>query len=554
MQHLPSLLLVIAWSSLAALGLPAGAGALAPEADLDSLGPIVDSIVIDNRNVYDTDDPKYDNFLFRLANRIHIVTREHVIRRELLFRTGEPYPYELAEESARNLRSRLALYDAWIETETLPNGHLLVRVVTIDEWTLAFGPSVRTEGGDHEYEFLLTERNVLGRNQEVRARYVFGNSEKDFVDLAYTNQRMFGRPVRAAGGYRTDPVNGVKWVELSHPYYNLTQSFTYRAEVGASEVRRDVYSDDLLIGQSFREGDWCELGIGSRTGTYRRKLELSCRYYYRFDRTVGTALIDTDPDLMEQALRSLPDDSAYHLVEVGTAFSNLDFTTQTRIDGFSYTEDFELGYGLGISYGRAFLPDFDRHAYDRLSASVSHGRRFGSNLWYGSWRYTVWLRGERDLRRLSDVYSRFYRRWFEFLTLAMGFSYRSDWRADGTEGLVMGGETGLRGYDQYFRTGDRMAVLNLEARFFPDVRIHSAVFSPVLFTDFAQRWKRGEAFGTGDVYGAIGAGLRIALEHSARARLVRVDASYSEVNSWRFSISAEQYFIAPRSGFFLTSP
>jgi len=33
-----------------------------------------------------------------------------------------------------------------------------------------------------------------------------------------------------------------------------------------------------------------------------------------------------------------------------------------------------------------------------------------------------------------------------------------------------------------------------------------------------------------------------------------VDASYSEVNSWRFSISAEQYFIAPRSGFFLTSP
>ena len=105
-------------------------------------GTIIDSIVIEPRNIYNTTEPRYDRWVFRVANTLHYVTRQKVIRRELLFRKGDPFSLEIAEEIGRNLRTRLALNDAWVAPEVLPNGHLLVRVVTVDKWSLVGGVQV----------------------------------------------------------------------------------------------------------------------------------------------------------------------------------------------------------------------------------------------------------------------------------------------------------------------------------------------------------------------------------------------------------------------------
>ena len=40
----------------------------------------------------------------RAANALHIVTREHVVRRELLIPEGAPFDSATADETARNLR------------------------------------------------------------------------------------------------------------------------------------------------------------------------------------------------------------------------------------------------------------------------------------------------------------------------------------------------------------------------------------------------------------------------------------------------------------------
>lgn len=518
------------------------------------LGPVVDSIIIDNREVYDTGNPKYSNFFFRLANKVHVTTREGVIRRELLFREGEPYHYELAEESARNIRARLSVYDAWIETETLPNGHLLVRVITVDEWTLAIGPNIRREGNENRYDFSVVERNLLGRNQEISARYVFQSVEGSFADLSYANNRLWGNEISFGTGYRNDPRDGIQWVRVGHPFYNLSQDYAYSFAVGSQDGRRDVYRDDFLIGQSIREGDWFEAEVQTRTGTYSRKLELTGRYEYRFGRSLDARVFSTDPQDIETARASFGADSVYHAVKLGLAFSNLHFTKMTQIDGFSYTEDFTLGQGVGLSFGRAFAPGFREHRYDNIALQLAQGYRIGSNLLFASYERVSWFHGRDDIRNTARFSGRVYSRATDYLTLVWRGAYLSDWRADGSEGLVLGGETGLRGYDRYFRTGDRMAIMNLEARFFPSVRLHSAIFSPVVFADFGQTWKRGEEVNFDAVHAAVGAGVRIALEHSARERLIRFDFSYSEENGWQLSVSGFHYFGAPASGFFLTSP
>ena len=59
-------------------------------AQLEAAGATIGRIVIRNGDIFDTDDPEEDNWLFRTANRLHINTRENIVRQALLFASGEP--------------------------------------------------------------------------------------------------------------------------------------------------------------------------------------------------------------------------------------------------------------------------------------------------------------------------------------------------------------------------------------------------------------------------------------------------------------------------------
>src|SRR3982074_2663427 len=47
-------------------------------------GAVIGDVRIINNNIFNLDDPKEDNFLFRLANKLHVRTRPSVIERSLL--------------------------------------------------------------------------------------------------------------------------------------------------------------------------------------------------------------------------------------------------------------------------------------------------------------------------------------------------------------------------------------------------------------------------------------------------------------------------------------
>ena len=62
---------------------------LPSDEELESAGATFGEIRIANENIFDLEDPKEDTALFRLANRLHITTREEVVRRQLLFGSGD---------------------------------------------------------------------------------------------------------------------------------------------------------------------------------------------------------------------------------------------------------------------------------------------------------------------------------------------------------------------------------------------------------------------------------------------------------------------------------
>ena len=63
---------------------------------------MIRAVRLDRRDIF---DPNERHWLARLANALHIQTRAPTIRRELLFRAGEPYDSAREAESERNLRA-----------------------------------------------------------------------------------------------------------------------------------------------------------------------------------------------------------------------------------------------------------------------------------------------------------------------------------------------------------------------------------------------------------------------------------------------------------------
>ena len=109
---------------------------------------VIGVITYDTENVFDLSDPKENNFLYRLANRLHIVTKQPVIEKQLLFKSGDLYSRRLSDESERILRDNTYFYDVSITPENRRDGTVDLRVNTHDVWTLKPGFSISRSGGD----------------------------------------------------------------------------------------------------------------------------------------------------------------------------------------------------------------------------------------------------------------------------------------------------------------------------------------------------------------------------------------------------------------------
>ena len=108
--------LIFTLACLGGLLLPAVV-AMADEAEnADFDGATIREVDLDKANIFDTTNPEEDKWLYRLANRFHVITRDATIRKQLLFEPGQPYSRRLVEESERILRQRKYIYDAEIRT------------------------------------------------------------------------------------------------------------------------------------------------------------------------------------------------------------------------------------------------------------------------------------------------------------------------------------------------------------------------------------------------------------------------------------------------------
>lgn len=490
-------------------------------AQLETDGVVIGEIVLDKRQIFNVSDPKENNALYRLANKLHIVTRDEVIEKQLLLQPGNTYSARLVSESERILRANNYLYDAKIAAINRRDGAVDLRVTTRDVWTLKPSLSVSRRGGENKTAFGIEELNLLGRGQTLRIERIEDvDRTSKFVQF---EDAHLGRSWVSTNVLVSDNSDGhSRLLSLIRPFYALDTRWSAGVTAYDDDRRSALYD------------------LGNETAEYRR------------DRTQFSAFAGWSAGLREGWVRRYTagivfDDSRFAAVTDGTlpavipADRELNYpffgvelvqdrfeTTRNR-EQIGRTEDFFTGTRITATLGWAdegIGADRDAFLY-----TANYNRGFGS-LDSAALLISAWASGRQESSDAKNVLAGFDARYYlqqsnqrVFYATVSG-SYGHDLDLDNL--IELGGDSGLRGYPLRYQTGESKLLITVEQRYFWNwypfrlFRVGGAIFA-----DAGRTW--GDNPVGGEPLGwlrDVGFGLRLASTRTGSRKMVHIDIAF----------------------------
>ncbi len=206
----------------------------------------IDTVIIENGNIFDRADAAPD-WVAHLANRLHVRTRQGVIRRRLLLNRGDPFDRARMEESERSLRTLGVFRSVRVDTvRAEPGGKLALRAVTSDGWSTQPQASFTSVGGDKTWDIGLIERNFLGTATEVAL--IYGrNPDRSHLDFDFFNPQFYGRRTALTLRYRdlSDGRRG-EW-RFGLPFHETAAPHALEIYGEAAQERVLRFRDDTLF-------------------------------------------------------------------------------------------------------------------------------------------------------------------------------------------------------------------------------------------------------------------------------------------------------------------
>jgi hypothetical protein len=192
----------------------------------------VRAVELQRRDIF---DPEERSWYAKVANALHIQTRPHIIRRELLFRPGEPYDSALVAESERNLRALGVFRRVRIDSVRTDSG-LVMKVLTKDGWSTKADWRFRSAGGDVEFTIGMVEDNLLGTASSAAIRYR-KTPDRSTVALGFRQPRLFAGTVGFAAAYENRSDGRLTAAVVEKPFYSLTSRSGFRLETETQDAR-----------------------------------------------------------------------------------------------------------------------------------------------------------------------------------------------------------------------------------------------------------------------------------------------------------------------------
>lgn len=495
-------------------------------------GKIIKSIEIIRKNVFENGEENLP-FYYRWANSLHIKTRRSVIEGELLFKAGEPLDIEKAIESARNIRLRRIIGE--VEIIAAPHGEdgVDISVITYDNWTTKAAVFLESGGGSYYYGVSLSEDNLLGYGRIVEIS-ASTSEDNDGYTLFFNDDRMGTTRWSGSFFYSDYTLNSLISLRLSRPQYSLDVPYGVSAEYIRLEGTARLYSGGIEFFRYDRLVNSFEFNSKYTLGRTKR-LNFYGHYDYE-DFDYSEYYAETELNDIH-----IPPDERISYPSLGIGGEIMQYDLERYIDEAGTPEDLTLGATVRIISGRS-LPEFGADfAGTRMAISAGFFiRPLNPVFIQGTDLIQWWYRKGRSERIRHRSELMFYYK----TTVTQVFAARAlanfAWREKPGYQQLLGGANGLRGYSSHELEGDKLALGNMEYRFYTPLEIFTVRLGGALFFDMGEVWGKEEEIRLGDMKYDVGIGLRFGLTKSSTSRVLRLDFAKA--------LTENQYYVSFGTG------
>jgi hypothetical protein len=489
--------------------------------DLEAGGAVIGEIEIRTEDVFDPERPDEDGWIYRTANKLHITTRHRVIRSQLLFKPGQSYVHRVVEETERILRANDYLYDAVVRPTSFDGTTVNLEVRTRDTWTLNPGINFNRQGGENSGSLELEEKNLLGTGQQLAFGWT-NDVDRESIDFDYSDPHFRSTWTRFGVRYSDADDGETMALRFERPFYALDTEhagglFLFDTQF---EEPRYAYGDrvgNLQHEQEFYEawGGWSD---GWENGWVRRWSAGATYDRNRFTEVPG-----------EPMGGPLPEDRTLAYPWIGFDIIQDAFEERSNQDQIERTEDVLVGFRAGGRLGYAAEAfGSDRDAW-LMSLYAQDGWDLGneSSVFVGltgSGR----LEGDGLRDGVLSAEARYYARTSKRTKFFATVSGTVSEELDAEDQLVLGGDTGLRGYPLRYQAGTSLALLTLEERYYTDwypFRLFHV--AGAAFFDMGRTWGTDVTGATSDgLLKDVGLGLRLGSSRSAFGNVIHIDLAF----------------------------
>jgi len=453
----------------------------------------------------------------KIVRETHVVTRDDVVRRFLLFRTGDRCNELRRAESERILRAQPFLADATIDVRPSAHGGVIVSVITFDEASLILGGAVSTTAPNLR-GVKVGSSNVAGMGVATEVAWGYQPALDDRLEIRATDYQFFGQPYVLGLAYERRPLDRDDHAELALPFRTDVQRYAWRTLGGNSRgTAQFAMRDSGRLTLGF-EREYAEVGGIGRIGPPGKLTLVGLSFTRERTRTDSAARRLTDlgfasDTAAEFAGRYLALNAARVNALVG--LRGLRFMRVRAFDALRATQDIPIGLQIGALVGRG-IPSISQSSSDMFVASdlyigMGHQRR----------AYRLQLQGEGRRERGNPNWDGLvgsgrlarYSRPSSAHTRIISLEWSGTSRVLVPHALSLGvPDGGLRGYGDSPTVGGRRAIARIDEQFYFGSPQSFGDFGMGAFVDGGQLWAGDVPYGKNTpVHGSAGISLLVAV-------------------------------------------
>ena len=511
--------------------------------ELEKAGAVIGKVHVVIGDIFDPSIPGESGWVYRTANHLHINTRTKIVRNQLLFKEGQPYRHRVVQETERILRNNDYLYDAAVRPVAWDGKTVDLEVRTRDTWTLNPGLNYSRQGGSNSGSLQLEEKNLLGNGQQLS--FGWGKDvDREEYTFDFFDPHFLATWTRLGLSYSDASDGQTASFRLDRPFYSLDTHHAAGLFLYDSQRNDPRYAAGERVGEYQHDQQFYETYGGRSAGWNNGWVtRWSTGVTYQRDRFA--------PDPTIALTGPLPEDREFLYPWVGIDFVQDAFEERVNQDQIQRTEDVLLGVRAGARFG--YAPEAFGSSTDALlfNGYVQDGRDVaaGQSLFLSATTSgRVENQGLRDavLSAEARYYAKTSAKTKFFATVNGTVSEQLDLDTQ----LLLGGDTGLRGYPLRYQAGTSLALLTLEERYYTDwypFRLFHV--AGAVFFDMGRTWGTDPATGSTSLglLKDIGLGLRLGSSRSAFGNVIHVDLAFpldggSDINSVQFVVETQSHF------------